>query len=209
VQGLRCARLAIGERIGRGETLRSTAQSVWRVVWLTGLALLLPAAAMLMTDEVSWSGGDFLRAGLVLMLGGLTYEALSKRAAHPAYRAGVALAVLGAVLLAWATVAVGLIGSERHPANLLYAMILGIGIAGSWIARLQPRGMGMAWLAAAVALVVIGALVPLILTDVPRHQLIRIWAGHLLFAAIFASASQLFRVAARHGEATPPALHRE
>jgi CHASE2 domain-containing sensor protein len=58
---------------------------------------------------------------------------------------------VGALLLIWITGAVGIIGSEDEPANLMYALVLAVGIVGAIIARFQPRGMAYALFATAVA----------------------------------------------------------
>ena len=47
--------------------------------------------------------------------------------------------------------AVGIIGTEDNPANLMYGGVLAVGIVGAIIARFQPHGMARALVATALA----------------------------------------------------------
>jgi hypothetical protein len=61
-----------------------------------------------------------------------------------AYRAGAGVALLAALLLFWINGAVGIIGSEDNPANLMYGGILLVAACGALLARLRPGGMALA-----------------------------------------------------------------
>jgi hypothetical protein len=139
----------------------------WRpLVWGGAAALLLlPAVAMRFTDEVRWGPEDFTVFGAMLLAacGGCELAAWASRSAW--YRLGAAVAIATAFLLLWINLAVGVIGGEGEPANALFAGVLAVGVAGASLARLRPRGMAIAALAAvlaqaaaaAVALVIAGA----------------------------------------------------
>lgn len=134
----------------------------WRVAgWGAGAALLLlPLIAMQFTDEVKWDLADFIFAGALVAGVGASYELAVRKTGNRAYRAGMAVALATAFALVWANAAVGLIGSEDHPANAMFHGVLGVGIAGALIARLRPLGMAWALVATAaaqVAVVVIAA----------------------------------------------------
>lgn len=83
-----------------------------RLVWIGAAALLaLPAIAMLITAEVNWGPEDFAVGGVLLLgtafvLDRVLGSQLSKRTI--ALAAGV---VVLALLLIWAEMAVGLVGS--------------------------------------------------------------------------------------------------
>jgi hypothetical protein len=47
--------------------------------------------------------------------------------------------------------AVGIIGSEDNPANLMYGGVLAVGIIGAIIARFEPHGMARALVATTLA----------------------------------------------------------
>ena len=72
------------------------------------LVLLAPLIAMRFTDEVNWTASDFAFAGVLLVGAGLLLELIFWKARRPLVRAGLALAVIAAVLLIWADGAVGL-----------------------------------------------------------------------------------------------------
>ncbi|QYF88166.1 hypothetical protein [Brevundimonas sp. PAMC22021] len=72
------------------------------------LVLLAPLIAMRFTDEVNWTAFDFAFAGVLLVGAGLLLELIVWKARRPMVRAGLALAVVAAVLLIWADGAVGL-----------------------------------------------------------------------------------------------------
>ena len=82
-----------------------------RVALVTGLLLLVPLVAMQLTDEVRWNLADFVVAGALLFGAGATYHLLAARTDNLAYRAAVGVAVGVTLMLVWANLAVGLIGS--------------------------------------------------------------------------------------------------
>ncbi|MDH3469138.1 MAG: hypothetical protein OES26_25195, partial [Gammaproteobacteria bacterium] len=102
-----------------------------RILLTTALILLLPLIAMRFTDEVVWDLADFAVAGVLLLGAGLTFELIARKAGSFAYRAAVAIAVAAALLLIWVNLAVGIIGNEGNPANLMYLGVLAVGIAGA------------------------------------------------------------------------------
>lgn len=127
--------------------------SRWRIVgWsIPALLLLVPLVAMRFTDEVDWTAADFLFAGLLFASVGLAFELIVRRSGHLAYRLGAGLALLAALLTIWVNSAVGMIGSEDNPVNLLFGGVLAIALVGALVARLEPAGMARAMIAAAVA----------------------------------------------------------
>lgn len=70
--------------------------------------LLLPLAAMQITDEVYWTASDFLFAAVVLGGGGILYEMTAPRLRHRRERLVLAAAIIAAILLVWAQGAVGI-----------------------------------------------------------------------------------------------------
>jgi len=80
----------------------------------------------------------------------LTYQLIASRATTRAYRVAAGLGLATGLVLVWINGAVGLIGSEDNPANLLYAGVLAIGAVGAALARLEPSGMARALFATAL-----------------------------------------------------------
>jgi len=106
---------------------------------------------MRITDQVDWEAVDFALAGILLFGVGLAYELVVRTNSAIAYRAAVGIALAAGLSLIWITGAVGIIGSANHDANLLYGVVLAVGIIGAVIARLRAGGMARALLAVALA----------------------------------------------------------
>jgi len=169
-------------------------KSIIRIALVTAFILLLPLLAMQFTDEVVWDLADFAVAGVLLFGAGLTYELIARKAGNIAYRVGVGVAVAAALLLVWLNLAVGIIGNEESPANLMYIGVLAVGIIGALIARFQPHGMARALFATALAqmLVAVIALAARLGTSGP------VWPRDVLiatgfFATLWLGSALLFR----------------
>jgi thiazole synthase ThiGH ThiG subunit len=61
----------------------------------------------------------------------------------------VALALVAAMLLVWVNLAVGIIGSEDNPANIMYLGVHAVLILGALLALFRPQGMARALFATA------------------------------------------------------------
>jgi hypothetical protein len=131
-----------------------------RAPWaVASVILLLPLVAMAFTDEVAWDAADFILMGALLFGACGAYELAARTTGSIAYRAAIAVALAAAFLLIWINLAVGLIGSEDDPANLMFAGVLAVAILGALLARFQPRGMAHALTATAFAQALAGAIV--------------------------------------------------
>ena len=78
-----------------------------RPLIITLLLLLVPLAAMQLTDEVNWSAGDFVLMGVLLFASLTAYVLLAARARKPAQRVVAGLAVGAVFVVIWAELAVG------------------------------------------------------------------------------------------------------
>lgn len=176
----------------------------WRIaVWGTAaFLLLLPLVAMQFTDEVNWDETDFAVVGAMLAVACGTYELAARMTGNRAYRAAVGVAVAAAFILVWMNLAVGIIGTEDNPANLMFGGVLAVGIICAVSARFQPDGMARALVATALA----QALVAVIALIAGSGSTGPSWPGSILFltgifAALWLISAWLFRKAAR--EQTP------
>ena len=79
--------------------------------------------------------------GSLLLAAGFTYVLISRISSSTAYKIAVGVAVLTILILVWINLAVGIIGTEDNPANLLYLGVVTIGIVGALISRLGAKGM--------------------------------------------------------------------
>ena len=159
------------------------------------LLLMLPAVVMQFTSEVDWSVSDFIFAAVLFGIVGLAFELIVCTSDSLAYRFGAGIAVVAAFLTIWVNGAVGMIGSEDNPYNLVFGGVLLIALIGSVVARFRPAGMAGAMAVTAVAQVVAGAAA---LTADPRGAVFSIGFGGLwlLSAALFWNAAQERRATA-------------
>jgi hypothetical protein len=165
-------------------------KQIFLIALATGLILLLPLVAMQFTDAVAWDAADFAVAGVLLFGTGLAYVLAARRAANGAYRAAVGVALAAALLLVWMNLAVGIIGSEDNPANLMYFGVLAVGTIGVLIVQFRPEGMARALFATALA----HALVTVIALIVEQYQgIFEILFINGFFIALWIVSALLFR----------------
>jgi MFS family permease len=172
----------------------------WRIaLWvIAALILLLPLVAMQFTDEVVWDETDFAVIGVMLFGACGAYELAARMTGSIAYRAAVGVALAAAFILVWMNLAVGIIGNEENPANLMYGGVLAVGIVGAIMGRLQPHGMARALAATALAQASVGVIALIAGLGSTGTN----WPGAIVFltgffAALWLVSAWLFRKAAR------------
>ena len=165
-------------------------KNIVRIALVTASILLVPLLAMQITDEVVWDLADFVVGGVLLFGAGLTYELVASKGGTIAYRAAIGVAVATALILVWMNLAVGLIGNEENPANLMYGGVLAVGFFGAIIARFQPQGMARVLFATAGAQMLVG-----VIALIAGLGFTLILNG--FFAALWVGSALLFREAAR------------
>ena len=164
---------------------------IWRIAgWgMAGLILLLPLAAMQVTDEVKWDGADFTFAAVMIGGVGLAFELAVRMSKNIGTRGGVGAALAAAFLIVWANAAVGMIGDGDNPLNLMFAGVLALAFLGAVLVRFQPERMAVVMTVAAVAQLVAGAVGAS--TDLRGGILSACFAGPwILSAALFAKAGR-------------------
>lgn len=86
------------------------ANNVYRIIIGTALILMVPLVAMIFSDETNWNWFDFAVMGTLLIGSGLIFELVTSKL-NAKYRPAAAVVVIGAVVLIWAEMAVGIFGS--------------------------------------------------------------------------------------------------
>ena len=173
----------------------------WRIIGWGGAAalLLVPLIAMQFTNEVNWTGSDFVFAGVMLGALGLGIELAVRASRRAAYRLGALLALGASFMLVWINGAVGIIGSEGEGANLMFLGVIAVALVGSVIAGFRAGGMAWAMGAAAVAQLLVPVVAPSVF---PPSDPAMVWAPEMIgstgvFTAIWLLAAGLFRRAAQ------------
>lgn len=110
---------------------------------------LLPLAAMPFVAGMDWSVFDFVVWGAMLLIAAGVCELALRASGDLAFRAAVAVAVGAAFLLVWVNLAVGIIGDEDDPANLMFFGVIAAGVIAAFAADFRARGMARAMLAMA------------------------------------------------------------
>jgi hypothetical protein len=139
---------------------------------------------------MSWDLADYLFAAVLLLGIGTCFAVAVRRSGSRFHRVGIAVALGAALLLVWVNEAVGLVGSEDHPANRMYYGVLAIGFVGALLARLRPPVMAWVMLAVATAHLLAGVAAQLSGAG-------SAWVATLLFTPLWLGAAWLFRRAAR------------
>ena len=173
-------------------------KNIMRIALMTAFMLLLPLLAMQFTDEVAWDLADFAVAGTLLFASGLTYELIARKAGNIAYRAAIGVTITAALLLVWMNLAVGIIGNEENPANLMYCGVIAVGIIGALSARLRPQGMARALFAMALAQTSVAVIALIAGLGYPWSGPLELLLLNGFFVALFVGAAWLFRRAAPH-----------
>jgi hypothetical protein len=179
-------------------------RSIFRLALVTASILLIPLVAMQFTAEVNWTPSDFVVAGVLLFGAGLLFTLLARMGNNRPYRLAVAVAVAAGLMLVWANLAVGLVGSEHNPANLLYGSVLLVALGGAFVARFQPLGMSRAMFAASLTYVVVTAIAlfvwpPATANAEPAANLPNVLVANGVFAALWAVSGWLFQRASTTG----------
>ena len=170
----------------------------WRVAgWsIAALLLLLPLVAMQFTHEVNWTPADFAFAAALIGGVGLAFEVTARATRNNAYRGAVAIALAAAFLLVWINGAVGIIGDEDNPLNLLYVGVIAVAFGGMAWARFRSRGASHAMFAAAVANIAVGV-VAIVAGGSEPPGIVGLIVLNGFFVALFLGSAWLFGIAAQ------------
>lgn len=113
--------------------------------------MLAPPLVLELIDERAGDPGDFVFGGVLFLIVAVAFELAAWVPDRSAYRAGLTLAAVTALANIWINLAVGIIGSENNPANLVYGAVLAFGLLWASLVRFQPAGLAQAMTATAIA----------------------------------------------------------
>jgi len=179
-----------------GGTMASKADK--RLDWVRIARWSFPALLLLipLIARFPWSGADFVVMGVLLFGSVGLYELAARMHNSLPYRAAAAIAVVTSFLLIWVNLAVGIIGSENNPLNLVYAAVLGAVLLGAIVSRFEPAGMARALFATAALQALAGVVGVVAASNEPPGA-----AGQVVlnggFVALWLLSAALFRKAAR------------
>ena len=153
--------------------------------------LLLPAIAMEFTSEVNWGPEDFIVMGAMLVAAAGACELALWMSPDWSYRLAFGLAIATAFLMVWSNLAVGIVGNERNPANLMYFGVLALLVVGTALVQARPGGMSKVLAIVALAFASASVFAWFFgMGSVP-------WIPIAIFVALWSASAVLFRRAAR------------
>lgn len=174
----------------KGKLLRN----ILVVAGVTAVLLLLAFVLRRLVGSPEWTAMDFAVVAIMLFGTGLAYVLITHKRKESLYRLAVALAATTGLLLFWSNLAVGLIGSEDEPANLMYFGVLAVAFIGSVISRFKPRGLSVAmWVTAGVQVLTIVIALLAGWHRLAESSLTEIIGINGFFAMLWAISGLLFR----------------
>lgn len=112
------------------------------------------------------------------------------------YRLAIGGSLVATLMLIWLSLGVGIIGADGDPANLMYFVVVAIGIIGAIITRLKSSGMARVLLAMAYVQALIAAIAIFAKMGLPYSGPLEILLLNGFFVVAFVVAAWLFRRAA-------------
>ena len=168
-------------------------KSIIRIMLICALLLLIPLSAMLFTDEMNWDETDFIIVWILLCATGIGYKFITGKASSIVYRIAAAGTVATGLLLMWANLAVGLIGNENNPANLMYFGVIIVLIIGAITSRLEPGGMARALFATVTAQLLVPVIAMIIWKPSFDFGVVQVLGVNAFFAVLWTVPALLFR----------------
>lgn len=189
---------------GSGEIGESLTNGRWRIgLWILGGAvLMIPAVAMQYTDEVDWSAFDFVLAGAMIFGTLGLFEIAARISGKISYRAASGLALFTGLLLVWNNLAVGVIGNENNPANLMYLGLLVAGAAATVFVGFRARGMSWVVFGIAGGQALIGMIAIVGGMGLPASGAFELLWLSAFFCGLWLVSAWLFRIAAAQDAAS-------
>lgn len=108
------------------------------------------------------------------------------------YRWALGITLAAALFLIWLSLGVGIIGKDGDPANRMYFAVIAIGIIGTIIARLKPKGMAYTLFAMTSAQILITAIALFSGLGLPWSGPAEIILLNGFFVGLFSASSWLF-----------------
>ncbi|MBN8551789.1 MAG: hypothetical protein J0L52_02695 [Caulobacterales bacterium] len=163
------------------------------VMWGGLLAIwLLPLIAKQFTDEVQWTTSDHVFWAIMLIVPGAIVELTSRLTGSWAYRGGVIIALGTAFVITWANLAVGIVGDEDNPINLIFFGVIGVALIGAPLVGFKASRMRWVLMATAAAQVLSG------LVALQAEAFVLVFCG--VATALWLTSAALFGKAARGQE---------
>jgi hypothetical protein len=179
---------------GRDPILQILRMVGWGMV---AIILLLPLVL-----GAPWTLADYLLVAILLGGAGLVMELIVRVSRDWSYRIAAALGVAACILLLLVNGAIGFLGDEDNPHNLVFLGVIAIAAFGVVLSGFRPAGMARTMYAAATAQLLIGiAAIPLGWASPGFDGVYEVALGTTMFSILWLVSATLFRRAAARGAA--------
>jgi len=156
--------------------------------------LMVPLVASRLVAGWHWGPGAFVFVYVLFFGTALAYGLIARKMGSWAYKAGVGLALAAGFALGWSNMVH--VADSENPANLVYYIVLAVGVVGAWLARLEARGLAWTLFAMAATLALIALILP---TGAPFPLSRNMNIGHVGLVVLFTASGLLFRHASLAG----------
>jgi hypothetical protein len=169
-------------------------KTMLRVALVSLCLLMVPLVASRVVEGWNWKPRGFVLVYVLFFGTGMAYALIARKMGSWAYKAGVGVALVAGFGLGWSNMVH--VADSENPANLAYFSVLAVGVIGSWLARLEARGLAHTLFAMAALLALIAVMLP---SGAPPYLARNMAIGHGVFVALLTSSGLLFRRASVAG----------
>ena len=122
-----------------------------KLLALIAALMVVPVIVLRAVEVYEWDPGNAVFLGILFLGIAVSLEVAARVPDRLAYGAGLGLAIFAGFAQIWVNLAVGIIGSEDNPINLIYLAVIVIAVFGAVIAGFRARHMVKAMAATALA----------------------------------------------------------
>jgi len=165
--------------------------------WIPPGVIFAVLVGLTLAGKLDWGVMDFVFVTVILFGGLGAYRFVSGRGQGRTFHLAVAMSLATALSMIWVTLAVGIIGSEDNQANIMYVVVLGIGLLGSIIARFRAPGMKWTMVWVTIAQFAVTILAYTIWKPETEEHVFSTVILNLCYVMLFLSSAVLFHRASR------------
>jgi hypothetical protein len=175
-----------------------TKKSLLTVLLVPTCLLLIPLVANFTVDGFNWDPGSFVFLWAIMVGIGVAYRLVTGKTGNVAHRIATGIALVAGFMIVWGNLAVGFIGSEDNPANLMYFVALLIAAVCAGLSRFTPEGMARAMFVTALAVFLVPVIALLVKPQDFSPGVAQVFGLNGFFVLLFIVSGILFRSARKN-----------
>lgn len=162
-------------------------KTIFRVALFALGLLMVPLIASQVVDGWNWNPEAFVVVYALFFLTGMAYALIARRMGTWTYKWGVGLALAAGFVLGWFNMVH--VADSENPRNLVYYVVLVVGVVGAWLAKLKARGLARTLFVMAGTLALIALALP---SGAPPELARNMAFHHAGLVAVFLASGLLF-----------------